>query len=88
MAQTIAAALPQARAGQVVLLISGSVHADKQLGVPVHLPAGVHSASLRLQAGAQTIEGEQFDQVLQTAAAPPVDHCAALAEQLKARSKP
>lgn len=83
MAQTLEAALVQAAPGQAVLLISGSVHADKQLGVPQHLSAGVRSASLRLQAGGRSLEGESFDQVLPTPPAPAVDHCAGLAEQFK-----
>lgn len=88
MAQTLQAARPEARAGQVVVLISGSVHADRQLGVPQHLPAGTRSASLRLQAGERGIEGESFDQVLTTPAVAPVDHCAGLAEQFRQRGKP
>ncbi len=86
MAQTIEAALPQAAPGQVVVLISGSVHADKRLGVPQHLSAGVRSASLRLQAGGRALEGESFDQALPTPPAPPVDHCAGLAEQLQKKA--
>ncbi len=88
MAQTIASALPLARPGQVVLLISGSVHADRQLGVPVHLPAGVKVASLRLQAGNSAMAGERFDQVLTTPAAPKKDYCAGLAEQFKRKAPP
>lgn len=88
LAQVIESQLPRARPGQVVLLISGSVHADKALGVPQHLSPGVAAASLRLQAGEQRIAGERFDRVLRTAPAPEVDHCAGLAEQLKNRSKP
>lgn len=88
MASTLAKALPKARPGQVLLLISGSVHADRQLGVPVHLPAGVKSASLRLQAGGAALPGERFDQVLKTAPAPQTDHCAGLAEQFKRRAQP
>lgn len=87
MAQSVEAALAQAAPGQVVVLVSGSVHADKQLGVPQHLGAGVRSASLRLQAGGRALEGESFDQALPTPAAPPVDHCAGLAEQLKRPAK-
>lgn len=88
MAQAIQSQLPRAKPGQTVLLISGSVHADKALGVPQHLPPGVAHASLRLQAGEQGLAAERFDQVLRTPPAPPVDHCAGLAEQLKSRSKP
>lgn len=87
MAQTVEAALAQAGPGQVVVLIAGSVHADKQLGVPQHLGAGVRSASLRLQAGGRALDGESFDQALPTPSAPQVDHCAGLAEQLKRPAK-
>lgn len=88
MAQTIASALPLARPGQVVLLISGSVHADRQLGVPVHLPAGIKVSSLRLQAGSSAMAGERFDQVLSTPAAPKKDYCTGLAEQFKHKAAP
>lgn len=88
MAETVSAALAQARPGQVVLLLTGSVHADRQLGVPVHLPPGTQSASLRLQAGDARMEGEHFDRVLRTAPAPAVDHCAGLARQLKPAAPP
>jgi uncharacterized iron-regulated protein len=88
MAQVIQAQLPQARPGQAVVLITGSVHADKALGVPLHLPPGVAAASLRLQAGGSGIAEERFDQVLRTPPAPEVDHCAGLAEQLRGRGKP
>lgn len=87
MAQTLASALPLARPGQVLLLISGSVHADRLLGVPLHLPPGVGVASIRLQAGGAALSGERFDQVLRTRPAPGTDHCAALTEQFKHRAQ-
>jgi uncharacterized iron-regulated protein len=86
MAQTVEAALALAAPGQVVVLMAGSVHADKQLGVPQHLAAGVRSASLRLQADGRALEGESFDKALPTPPAPPVDHCARLAEQFKKKA--
>lgn len=88
MAQVIESALPRARPGQLVLLLSGSVHADKSLGVPRHLPPGVRSTSLRLQAGGASLPGEDFDARLPTPPAPPVDHCASLREQFKPRTQP
>ena len=78
MADTLAQAV---RPGKVVLLISGSVHADKQLGVPQHLPAGLQVKSVRLLAGGQTLPGKSFDSVWATEAAPDKDHCAGLREQ-------
>ncbi len=88
MAEAVASALPQARPGQRVVLIAGSVHADRALGVPLHLPAGVRSTALRLQAGGRGLPEESFDQVLATPEVPPVDHCAGLAERFKPAAKP
>ena len=78
MADTLAKAV---QPGKVVVLISGSVHADKQLGVPQHLPAGLQVKSVRLLAGGQGLPGESFDSVWATEAAPDKDHCAGLREQ-------
>ena len=78
MADTLAKAV---QPGKVVLLISGSVHADKQLGVPQHLPAGLQVKSVRLLAGGQVLPGESFDSVWITEALPNKDHCAGLREQ-------
>ena len=78
MADTLAKAV---QPGKVVVLISGSVHADKQLGVPQHLPAGLQVKSVRLLAGGQTLPGESFDSVWATEAVPDKDYCAGLREQ-------
>jgi uncharacterized iron-regulated protein len=78
MADTLAKAV---QPGKVVVLISGSVHADKQLGVPQHLPAGLQVKSVRLLAGGQVLPGESFDSVWITEALPDKDHCAGLREQ-------
>ena len=78
MADTLAKAV---QPGKVVVLISGSVHADKQLGVPQHLPAGVQVKSVRLLAGGQALPGESFDSVWATEAVPDKDYCAGLREQ-------
>lgn len=86
MAETVAGALSLARPGQRVLLIAGSAHADRAIGVPLHLPPAVGVTALRLQAGHQGLPGERFDAVIHTPPAPAVDHCAGLAEQLKGRS--
>lgn len=51
MAQTVADA---ARPGSTVLLLAGGGHVDEQLGVPQHLPAGLHARSLRWPAQPST----------------------------------
>lgn len=78
MADTLAQAV---QPGKVVVLISGSVHADKQLGVPQHLPAALLVKSVRLLAGGQSLPGETFDSVWATEASPDKDYCAGLREQ-------
>ena len=80
MADTLAKAV---RLGKVVVLISGSVHADKQLGVPQHLPAGLQVKSVRLLAGGKSLPGEAFDSVWATEATPDKDYCAGLREQFR-----
>lgn len=78
MADTLAQAV---QPGKVVVLISGSVHADKQLGVPQHLPAGLQVQSVRLLAGGQALPGESFDSIWATEAVPDKDYCAGLRAQ-------
>lgn len=78
MADTLAQAV---QPGKVVVLLSGSVHADKQLGVPQHLPAGLQVKSVRLLAGGKSLAGETFDSVWGTEATPDKDYCAGLREQ-------
>ena len=80
MADTLAKAV---QPGKVVVLISGSVHADKQLGVPQHLPAGLQVKSVRLLAGGKSLPGETFDSVWSTEATPDKDYCAGLREQFR-----
>ena len=80
MADTLAKAV---QPGKVVMLISGSVHADKQLGVPQHLPAGLQVKSVRLLAGGKSLPGESFDSVWTTEALPDKDYCAGLREQFR-----
>lgn len=82
MAQTVEAASRQAKPGQRVLLISGSAHADRQLGVPQHLPADLPVVSLRLRAGESSAGAESFDAVWATPALAPVDYCAQLKKKL------
>ena len=80
MADTLAKAV---QPGKVVMLISGSVHADKQLGVPQHLPAGLQVKSVRLLAGGKSLPGETFDSVWGTEALPDKDYCAGLRQQFR-----
>lgn len=84
MADTVQAAV---RPGQVVVLITGSVHADKQLGVPQHLQAELRVKAIRLRSGAAVAGGEResFDDVWLTSATPDKDYCADLAKQLPPR---
>ncbi|UUZ74452.1 ChaN family lipoprotein [Polaromonas sp. P1(28)-13] len=77
MANTLAqAALP----GKVVLLLAGSGHVDRNLGVPQHLPADLKSKTVRLRAGggADFDKADEFDSVWSTPALPDTDHCADL----------
>jgi uncharacterized iron-regulated protein len=89
LAATLEAAVRQAGPQQLVLLLSGSVHADKRLGVPAHLPPDLAVRSVRLLAGGQDGQGGQgagqFDAHWPTAPAPPTDHCAALREHFRQR---
>lgn len=86
MAQVVTEAARAARPGQAVMLISGSAHADKALGVPRHVPAWLRVTAVRLQAGGGAFAGEQFDSVLTTPPVPAQDHCAKLRQQFAPRS--
>jgi uncharacterized iron-regulated protein len=79
MAHTVQAAV---RPGQVVLLLAGSGHVDRQLGVPRHLPPGVTVRAVRLQAGSTAEPAAGFDTVWTTPALPARDHCAELRQRL------
>ncbi|MGC3986451.1 MAG: ChaN family lipoprotein [Pseudorhodoferax sp.] len=79
MARTVQAA---ARPGQAVLLLAGSGHVDRQLGVPRHLPPGFAVRAVRLQAGGMAAASPAFDTVWTTPALPAKDHCAALRQRL------
>ena len=81
MANTLVkAALP----GKVVLLLSGSGHTDRLLGVPQHLPASLKVKAARLRAGdaAEGDKAEAFDAVWQTPALPEKDYCAEFKAQM------
>ena len=74
------AALP----GKVVVLLAGSGHADRALGVPQHLPAELRAKAIRLRAGdgAEQEKAGAFDSVWPTPALPDTDYCAGLKQQL------
>ncbi len=76
MAHTLSqAALP----GKVVVLLAGSGHVDRNLGVPQHLPAEFKVSAIRLRAGNATAEkADAFDSVWGTPALPDTDYCAGL----------
>ena len=85
--QTMAARLgAAAQPGKVVLLLSGAAHADRQLGVPQHLPPALRIKVVRLQAGADGgaagggLPGSA-DAVWETPPVPPRDYCAELRKQ-------
>ena len=72
--------------GKVVVLLSGSGHADRNLGVPQHLPAGISYKSIRLRTGGDTPDaGERdpaFDAVWPTPAIAEVDYCEKFKQQM------
>ncbi len=76
MAQTIVKAR---QPGKTVLLIAGSGHALRTLGVPQHLPTDVKVVSVRLLASAAAPTAEpdaEFDRTWQTSPLPDKDYCA------------
>lgn len=85
LAATVQSAAEAARPDQRVLLLAGNVHADKQLGVPWHLPLSMKVYSVRLLSQGADPTGGNFDAHWPTAPAPATDHCAALREQFKGR---
>ena len=81
MANTLSkAVLP----GKVVVLLTGSGHADRVLGVPLHLPGNSVSKAVRLRAGdaATTDSAQAFDAVWATPAVPDKDYCAEFKAQM------
>jgi uncharacterized iron-regulated protein len=87
MAHTMSqAALP----GKVVLLLAGSGHVDRLLGVPQHLPADLKAKAIRLRAGDGTDneKAEAFDSIWPTPALPDTDYCAGLRKQLAPGATP
>ena len=78
MAQTVASLV---KAGKTVVLLTGNGHAERTLGVPLHLPRNLTSKVVLLQAnqGPQATHSvANFDQTWATEAAPATDYCADL----------
>ena len=76
MANTLASVVVP---GKTVVLLAGSGHADRALGVPQHLPQSVKSVSVLLHTGVAQPASERasdFDTVWTTAPAPVKDYCA------------
>lgn len=81
MARTAAGAV---RPGQVVVVLAGSGHVQRDLGIPQHLPAPLRSQAVRLLAGSDgDTAAEGFDAVWATPPLPPKDYCADMREAFK-----
>ena len=81
MAETLKeVALP----GKVAVLLAGSGHTDRLLGVPQHLPTSLKVKSVRLRTGdaAAIDKADAFDAVWATPALPEKDYCAAFKAQM------
>ena len=83
MAETIAsAAVP----GKVVVLLAGSGHVDRGLGVPLHLPSTLKVLSVRLLAAEAPAHAGAaptgFDTVWVTPPVPAKDYCADMKQQM------
>ena len=78
MAQTVTSLV---KAGKTVVLLTGNGHAERTLGVPLHLPRNLTTKVVLLQAnqGPQATHSvANFDQTWATEAAPATDYCADL----------
>ena len=81
MAETLKeVALP----GKVAVLLAGSGHTDRLLGVPQHLPVTLKVKAVRLRAGdaAAADKADAFDAVWVTPATPEKDYCATFKAQM------
>ena len=84
MAQTATELAAQANAPQMVLLVAGTEHVRRELGVPAHLPAEWRSNThvVVMHSGlAEATALAGADSVWLTPATPPKDHCAALRQR-------
>ena len=74
------------KTANTVVLLAGSGHVDRTLGVPQHLPPSLKSRSVLLVAGNASDAGDRaadFDVVWPAAAVPPQDYCAGLKGKFK-----
>ncbi|MBK5205051.1 MAG: ChaN family lipoprotein [Polaromonas sp.] len=74
--------------GKVVVLLTGSGHADRTLGVPQHLPADLKVKAIRLRAGDDSTNEpvDAFDSIWPTPALPEMDYCADLRKKFTPNS--
>ena len=84
----MANAIVQAHANdaKTVVLLAGSGHVDRTLGVPQHLPPGLKTKSVLLVAGGESdagVKASDFDVVWAAAPVPAKDYCAGLKGKLK-----
>jgi len=82
MAQTVQAVAVR---GKTVVLLAGGGHADRSVGVPLHLPENFHVRSVRLQTRqtqADPHSAENFDATWVTPSVPEPDYCAGLRARL------
>ena len=81
---SMAKALSQAvLPGKTVVMLSGSAHADRKLGIPQHLGSSISIKAVRLLAGQVDAESaDQFDGIWTTPALPEKDYCADFKKQM------
>ncbi|MEY2953767.1 MAG: hypothetical protein RLZZ401_1854 [Pseudomonadota bacterium] len=77
MAETLARLDTAAGPGQVTLLLAGSTHVNRRLGIPLHLPAA-SLVSVLMQAGGPGDAQPGFDTVWPTPPVPATDYCAGM----------
>ena len=76
----------RSKTANTVVLLAGSGHVDRRLGVPQHLPPGVKAKSVLLVAGLASDAGDKatdFDAVWAAAPVPAKDYCAGLKAKIK-----
>jgi uncharacterized iron-regulated protein len=80
--------------GKTVVLLAGSGHVNRTLGVPQHLPPGLTVRAVQLRAGPaasapdarqETENRAAFDAVWPTPAVPEQDYCASLKDKPAAK---